>query len=156
MPAPTLAPQTPLAAARSGPGGYVAAMMPRLEATAAAPPTPWTRRASTNTSVPGATAAATEPTARTSRPAANVRRRPKSSETVPVDSRAAPRPMLIELRIQVRPAVPAPSVAAVLLIVDSGAVNATSVSRVPSAATVSWRPATRGACSTRVCMASRH
>ena len=48
--------------------------------------------------------------------------------------------MLIELRIQVRPDVPAPSAAAVLFSVAIGAVKATRVSRVPSAATASWTP----------------
>nr|WP_254185819.1 hypothetical protein [Nocardioides panacis] len=115
-------------------------MMPRLEATTAAPPRPCSTRAATNSRVPGARAASTEPSTSTAIPAAKVRRRPKSSDSVPVDSRAAPSPMLIELRIQVRPEVPAPSVAAVLFSVAIGAVKATRVSRVPRAATVSWAP----------------
>jgi hypothetical protein len=47
------------------------------------------------------------PAASSTTPATNVRRRPKSSATRPAVSRNAPRPMLIELRIQVRPEAPA-------------------------------------------------
>ena len=80
-------------------------------------PIPSTMRASTNTSTSGVSVATTDPTASTSEPATKVRRRPKSSATRPAVSRNAPRPMLIELRIQVRPETPAPRPAAVWLMV---------------------------------------
>ena len=60
IPAPTLAPHTPLARARAGPGAKVAAMRPRLAATTAALPTPCAARASVNTSGVVATAPATD------------------------------------------------------------------------------------------------
>ena len=96
-------------------------------------------RASTKMRVLGETAQTMAPTARTTAPSTNVRRRPKSSATVPVVSNAAARPMLIELRIQVRPAASDIRSSAVLLIVASGAVNAISVNKVPDAATASAR-----------------
>ena len=74
-------------------------------------------------------------------PATKVRRRPKSSATRPAVSRNAPRPMLIELRIQVRPEVPASRPATVRLTVASGAVKATSATRVPSEAVTRVRRA---------------
>jgi hypothetical protein len=110
-------------------------MMPRLDASTAAPPTPCSTRIRTKLTTSGETAASREATASSSEPATNVRRRPVSSAIVPVESSVAPSPMLIELRIQVRPAGPVPSAAAVLFRVASGAVNATRVSSVPAPAT---------------------
>ncbi len=138
MPAPTLAPHTPLAAARPGPAGKAAAMMPRLAAITAAAPTPCTTRASTNSNVPKENADQAAPTSSTTSPLTKVRRRPKSSETVPADSRAAPRPTLIDESTQVRPEAPVPSVAAIGLIAASGTVKATKERNVPSAETPSW------------------
>ena len=106
IPAPTLAPQMPVASARSRGSGNVTAIIPRLAAIRAAPPMPCTTRASTKTTTSCATAATRAPAASTSAPATNVRRRPKSSATRPAVSRNAPSPMLIELRIHVRPATP--------------------------------------------------
>ena len=121
IPAPTLAPHTPLAAARRGrrgtsrrsgpgwrraprhrrrPGAPGRARRPRRPGTA--PPAPSPRRAPS--------------------PATKVRRRPKSSAIVPVDSSAAPSPMLIELSPRcARPA--APRSVAMLFSVASGAVR---------------------------------
>ena len=142
IPAPTLAPQTPVAWARSCGSGKVAAIMPRPAAIIAAAADALhhagdhegdhlgrrPRRAGIRPRGPAA-------------PATKVRRRPKSSATRPAVSRNAPRPMLIELRIQVRPEVPAPRPATVRFTVASGAVKATSVTRVPSEAVTRVRRA---------------
>ena len=139
MPAPTLAPQTPVAWARSRVPGKATAIIPRPAAIIAAAPTPWTIRATTKVTTSGATAPSSDPATSTYVPATKVRRRPKSSATRPAVSRKAPSPMLIELRIQVRPEVPAPRPATVRFTVASGAVKATSATMVPSEAVVSVR-----------------
>ena len=138
MPAPTLAPHTPLADARAGPAGNDTAMMPRLAAITAAAPTPCTTRASTNSTVPTENADQPAPRSSTTSPVTKVRLRPKSSETVPAESNAAPRPTLIDDSIQVRPAGPAPSVVAIGFSAATGTVKATRARNVPSAETASW------------------
>ena len=122
MPAPTPAPQKPVARTRAGPAGTTWPINPSPQASTAAAPTPWPTRASTSVSVSGANVATIDDTASTSAPATNMRRLPWSSPTAPAGSSATARPQLIELRIHACPLGPAPSADAVAASVPIGVV----------------------------------
>ena len=122
MPAPTPAPQTPVARTRAGPTGTTCPMSPRPHASTAAAPRPWPIRASTSVRVSGANVATPDVAASTNAPATNMRRRPWSSPIAPAGSNATARPQLIELRIHACPLGPAPSPDAVAASVPTGVV----------------------------------
>ena len=97
MPAPTLAPQTPVARARSGPGGNAWLIRPRAQASTAPPPSPVSTRPPMNVAELWAVAQTTDPAATTASPRAKTRRRPRSSPSAPAGSRATARPRAIAL-----------------------------------------------------------
>ena len=86
---PPTPPQAPSASPRFS-GGTAALSSVRVRGITIAPPRPWTARATLRASTLGASAAATDPSVKTPRPKANMRRLPKRSPSAaPVRSSAA-------------------------------------------------------------------
>jgi hypothetical protein len=87
---PTVAPQIPNAVARSGPLNSCA-IRASVVANIAAPPTPWTARATLRLVGELASPQASEATVKMAKPAAKTRRRPRRSPRTPAVSRNAAR-----------------------------------------------------------------